>query len=108
MPWATLVSIYGFAVSKIGVEGLGFFSAMMGMIGFVIALTKLEVPGDRFSVAIAIFGIFTLAILAYDWTHLINNDDPTITIHTGIGIYVTGFAALLMVFSGFAKNTSGE
>ena len=108
MPWATLVSIYGFSVSKIGLEGLGFFSTMMGLIGFVIALIKLEIPGERFSLTIAVFGILALAILAFDWTHLINNEDPTITIQTGVGIYVTGLGAILMILSGFSKNATGE
>ena len=108
MPWAILVSIYGFTVSKIGLEGLGFFSAMMGLIGFYITLTKLEVHGDRFSVAIAVFGILALAILAYDWTHLMKNDDPTFTIYTGIGIYVTGLGAMLMILSGFLRIPGEE
>jgi len=108
MPWATLISVYGFTVSKIGVEGAGFFSAMMGLIGFTIALTKLEIPGEHFSLALAVFGLFALAILAFDWTQLINSFDPTITIQTGIGIYVTGLSAILMIFSGLAKYASGE
>ena len=108
MPWATLASVYGFSVSKIGLEGIGVFSALMGLIGFVIALLKLEIPGERFSVAIAVFGILALALLALDWILLMNSEDPTITIEIGLGTYVTGFAAILMILSGLAKYSSKD
>ncbi|MEX2143601.1 MAG: hypothetical protein WD740_03325 [Anaerolineales bacterium] len=106
LPWATIPLIFG-TIIKNGIEGDGIFTAIMGLVSLLVLLRKRAEYGKRFSLISAFFGVLSLVILAVNWPSLSNTSSPIIG-QVGIGAYLTGISALLLLVAGFSKPVDEE
>lgn len=108
LPWVKVTTLFG-TLTKAGYEGDGLITGAIGVLLLVGALLHRGKPGQRYSVASAIFGMLVAAVVLFDYTNVASAiadtvDTPgVVDAAVGPGLYLTAVAALLVVVGGWHR-----
>lgn len=97
LPWATVATAFG-SVSATGIDGDGKFALGLGAVIALAAFIRYGSGGKRG--IIALLGIVTLVLAAFEYQSVSARIDPTAAFHESVGaglylVFLGGAAALL-------------
>lgn len=101
LPWGVITSMFG-SLSINGFEGDGAISGFLGIVLFIIALTKKPKPDSRYSIFAGLIALLAGYIVVNTMFNIGSfSDGAGVYTQTGVGLYVSVVSAFLGLLGGF-------